>query len=172
MFTQEVFRPTDLVLFVWPSRAAEHAETQDIWRTDAAGTAWAMERAKADRVRVLVSVAVDTIVGAWRVTGSESTLTAPEGKTRRVNRSRFDIRDDPRLHYLVGQRSQVPHRRNPQTTIELRDLFGGETLLDPTVDGRRHGVVRIGDFTLTVREDGSADLVHPAQAVITLRPEA
>ncbi|MFB8387765.1 hypothetical protein ACFC3F_11565 [Microbacterium sp. NPDC055910] len=172
MFKQDFFHPTDLVLFVWPSRIhAEPSQSEAVWREDAAGTAWAMERAKADRVRVLVSVAVDTIVGAWHVTGSESTLTAREGKTRRVNRSRFDMRDDARLHYLVGKRSQVPRRRNPQTTIELRDLFGGESLLEPRPDARRHGVVRIGDYTLTVGEDGTADLVYPARAVVTLRPE-
>ncbi|TQJ29873.1 hypothetical protein [Microbacterium sp. SLBN-146] len=131
-----------------------------------------MEAAKAERVRVLVSVFEDTIIGAWRVTGSVSILAQPEGKSRRVNRATFSTVDDPRLHYLWGQPSQVPRRRNPQTTIELRDLWGAQTLLEHEGAAPGFGVARIGDFTLTVRQDGTADLLYPARSPVTLRPES
>lgn len=166
------FDPTDLVLFVWPHRehGQEHPD-HDEARREAALTPWAMGSDKAERVRVLVSVAGDTIIGAWSVSGTTSVLTEPEGKTRRVNRATFDAHDDPRLHFLAGQRSQIRSRRNPQTTIQLRDLWGSDVLLDQTGADTDHGVVRVGAFTLTVREDGSADLVYPAQSPVTLRPE-
>lgn len=129
----------------------------------------AMDKAKADRVRVVVSVYNGTITGAWGVAGSASTLEAPKGKTRRVNRASFETYGDPRLAYLVGQPSQLGPRRNPQTTIQLRDLVGSDTLLRTAKAEPQHGIVRLGAFTMTVHEDGTADLSYPAKATVTLR---
>lgn len=171
MFARE-YAAQDLVLFVWPPRTGSDPPARGAAsRNEAASSSWAMEAAKAERVRVLVSVFEDTIVGAWRVTGSVSTLTQPAGKSRRVNRATFSTVDDPRLHYLWGQPSQVRRRRNPQTTIELRDLWGAQTLLQSEGATPGFGVARIGDFTLTVRQDGTADLLYPARSPVTLRPE-
>lgn len=170
MFAQK-FSGHDLVLFVWPSRTTADPARGQEWSHDAASSSWAMEAAKAERVRILVSVHDDIISDARRVTGSVSTLTKPAGKSRRVNRAIFSTLDDPRLHYLRGQPSQVPRRRNPQTTIELRDLWGAHTLLESGDTAPGFGVVRIGDFTLTVRQDGTADLLYPARSPVTLRPE-
>lgn len=170
--TTVTFQPTDLVLFVWPHREpGDPGPSGDDARREAALTPWAMGNNKAERVRVLVSVVGSTIVGAWSVSGTTSVLTEPKGKSRRVNRATFEAHDDPRLHFLAGQSSQLRPRRNPQTTIELRDLWGSEVLLASAPEDLDHGVVRVGAFTLTVREDGSADLIYPAQSPVTLRPE-
>jgi hypothetical protein len=168
---KQVFEPNDLALFVWPRQSEiELRAGGGRSRKDAASSAWAMDRTKADRVRVVISVYDGIIVGAWSVNASTSTLEAPEGKTRRVNRASFDTYEDPRLAFLVGQPSQLGPRRNPQTTIELRDLVGAEVLVDAIDDEPRHGVARVGEFTLTVHEDGTADLNYPATAALTLRP--
>lgn len=172
MAPAQQFAPHDLVLFVWPSRASFELPPGAGTRSDAASSSWAMERAKAERVSILISVYDDVVIGAWAVTGTTSTLATPAGKSRRVNRAVFSTRDDPRLHHLLGRRSQVRRRRNPQTTIELRDLVGAEVLLDAAPAGPDHGVVRLGEFTLTVHEDGTADLLYPARSAVTLRPEA
>lgn len=169
-----VFEPNDLVLFVWPRQheTLRRAGGSLVSPQEAASEAWAMDAAKAERVRILVSVFEGTIVGAWAVSGVTNELRAPEGKTRRVNRASFETHDDPRLHYLTGRASQLGPRRNPQATIEIRDLDGSDMLLEDPVDVPAHGVARVGDYVLSVLEDGSATLTYPASAPVTLRPVA
>ncbi len=165
-----LYDSTDLVLVVWP-RQSEIAIQQGfaISREEAARGAWAMDREKAERVRLILSIHNDEIIGAWAVTGSTHVLEAPEGKTRRVNRSTFETQEDPRLGFLLGHRSPLGRRRNPQATIELRDLEGAELLTAVADANSQHGVVRLGDYTLTVHEDGSADLINPVMGSLTVR---
>lgn len=138
---------------------------------EAAREAWAMEMAKADRVRVLIAVFDDVVVGAWAVAGVTHETAVPEGKKRRVNRSSFDTVDDPRWNYLVGGPSPRPRQRNPQATLELRDLPGADVVIE-AADQPSHGLVRLGAFTLTVAEDGRAELHMPAGAALTVRTAA
>ncbi|NYF18196.1 hypothetical protein HDC37_003052 [Microbacterium sp. AK009] len=167
----KIYEPTDLVLFVWPRQSELEIRAGGARsRQEAASNAWAMDRTKAERVSVIVSVFDDRIIGAWAVAEAHPTTATPEGKTRKVTRVRFDTYVDPRLSYLVGQTSQLKRRRNPQSTIQLRDLDGSDVLFEEPTGERQHGVARLGEFTLTVREDGSADLVYPATAAVTLRP--
>ena len=88
--------------------------------------------------------------------------------TRLVNRSLFHTAADPRLAFLVGMPSPVASRRNPQTTIELRDLPGSAALIE-TAEPATHGVARLGPFILLVSERGDAELRMPAGTALTIR---
>lgn len=168
---KEVFKPTDLVLVVWP-RQSELAirRGQEVSRQVAASGAWAMDQNKADRVRVIISVHEDVIVGVWAALSNTNRLEAPAGKSRRVNRVSFDTREDSRLNYLIGQPSPLRPRRNPQATMELRDLNGYQVLVSQIEENPHHGVVQVGGFVLTVLPDGTADLVTPPGVSVTVRP--
>lgn len=158
----------DLAAVVWLTDSAAKARAGELTWAQAARAAWAIEAAKADRVVILVAVDEnDDIVHAWRVVGVGNETAVPSGKSRKINRCRFEIEDDPALDYLVGP-SPWKRRRNPQTTLELRDLPGFDALLS---DNRppAHGLVRLGDYTLFVREDGSAELHIPHGQVVTIR---
>lgn len=161
----------DLVAVVWPRQSEPLVRAGHMTWEEAAREAWAMEIAKADRVRVLVAVFDDVVVGAWAVAGVTHETVVPEGKTRRVNRSSFDTVDDSRWSYLVGGPSPRPRQRNPQATLELRDLPGADVVIE-TADQPNHGLVRLGDFTLTVTEDGRAELCMPAGVALTVRTAA
>jgi hypothetical protein len=130
-----------------------------------------MDPSKGDRVRVLVAVFDDVVVGAWAVRGATHETAVPEGKSRTVNRTTFNTVDDPRLDYLVGGPAPLPRQRNPQATFALRDLPGADLLVGDT-EPAAHGVVRLGPFTLVVSEDGNAELRMPAEATLTVRTAA
>src|ERR1017187_5109796 len=109
------YRNDDLVAVVWP-RQSELLVRHDAktWEAVAQGE-WAMDPKKADRVRVLVAVFDDVVVGAWSVRGATHTARVPDGKSRTVSRSTFDTVPDARLGYLVGGPPPLARRRNPQS---------------------------------------------------------
>lgn len=82
------------------------------------------------------------------MTAVENVTATPAGKTRRVNRATFTVKDDPRLGYLITH-SQWRRRRNPQTTIQVRDLPDADRLLADT-PAPVTGTVSLGPFVLTV----------------------
>ncbi|WP_406832843.1 hypothetical protein ABEG17_08470 [Pedococcus sp. KACC 23699] len=166
MTTNTKYSAGDLVLIVWPKQRAAEVHSGDSTWEDVSHGSWAMDAHKADAVSILVAVHEGVVVGAWRVTGANHSLAAPAGKTRNVNRSTFDLSDDPRLAYLVGGPSPAPAQRNPQTTRQLRDLPGADTLLDPSP--ATHGVVQLGGYTLTVNSDGTALLRLPGGAALAI----
>jgi hypothetical protein len=158
----------DLVAVVWPNQSELLVRVGErTWEEVACG-AWAMDAEKADRVRVLVAVFGDKVVGAWAVTNATHQTEIPEGRTRMVSRSTFETAADARLDYLVDGPSPRARQRNPQTTFELRDLPGAESLIGPAAP-TSSGLVQLGPFTLTVSEDGRADLHMPAGATLTVR---
>jgi hypothetical protein len=162
------YRDDDLVAVVWPRRSESLVRTARVtWETVARGR-WAMDPAKADRVRVLLAVFDDVVKGAWAVTGVTHQVEVPAGKSRQVSRSEFDVVHDRQLDYLVEGASPLGRRRNPQATMALRDLPGASALVEPA-DLPAHGVVRLGEFTLRVFEDGHADLQMPVGAALTVR---
>lgn len=166
------YQPEDLVAIVWPRQSQPRVAAGEItWQEAASGpeTGWAMDADKAELVKVLIAVHDDKIEGAWGVNLVEHHAEAPPGKTRKVNRSRFHTVVDARLAYLVGMESPRSPRRNPQTTMELRDLPGHETLLG-SAGQPAHGVVQLGAYVLLVTPDGRAELRVPHNAVFTVRP--
>jgi hypothetical protein len=102
------------------------------------------------------------------VTGVTHQVEVPAGKSRQVSRSEFDVVHDRQLDYLVEGASPLGRRRNPQATMAPRDLPGASALVEPA-DLPAHGVVRLGEFTLRVFEDGHADLQMPVGAALTVR---
>lgn len=94
-------------------------------------------------------------------------MAVPPGKQRLVSRSFFTIAADARLAYLVGMPCPLNRRRNPQATIELRDLPGAEILTKPS-EVPATGTVRLGDYVLTVVGDGRAELRVPAGSAVTV----
>ena len=162
----------DLVAVVWPNQSEPRVRAREMTWEQAARGAWAMDPEKADRVRVLIAVSKeDIVVDAWAVTNATHQAEIPEGKTRMVSRSTFETAADARLDYLVGGPSPRARQRNPQATFELRDLPGAESLIGSTAP-TSSGLVQIGPFTLTVSEDGRADLHMPAGATLTIRTAA
>jgi hypothetical protein len=168
MTTTKKYKDSDLVAVVWPRQSQVAVEAGETTWAEASRGDWAMDPKKADRVKALVAVHDDVVVGAWAVSGATHTKRAPVGKSREVNRSRFNIVEEPRLAGLVGGPSPHPRQRNPQTTIELRDLDGGSALLGDA-EARQHGVVTLGDFILRVNEEGDADLYVPNGTTVTVR---
>jgi hypothetical protein len=156
--------PSDLAVVVWPRRSVLAGRDS---AKDAASGNWAMDAEKADRASVLISVYENRIIGAWRIVGTKNRSEVPTGKTRQINRTEFLTVEDARLGYLTGMASPLEARRNPQATMPLRDLPGWEGLVEsqPATDG----VVQLGGFALTVRPDGSADLLTPVGAAVTVR---
>ena len=160
------------VLVVWPKQSEMDVNAGGLTWAEAARGAWAMDPVKAEDVEVLLAVSADDrIVGAWRVVGVEHASKVPMGKSRAVNRSSFDLREDDDLHGMVGTLSPVARRRNPQTTLLLRDVPGlggpgGEPLIN------RHGTGRIGEYLLTVHADGRAELEMPPDGALTVRLRA
>jgi hypothetical protein len=112
-----------------------------------------MDAEEVGRVRVLVAVFDDMVVGAWAVTNAIHQAEIPGGKTRMVSRSTFETAADARLDYLVGGPSPRARQRNPQATFELRDLPGAESLIVSAAP-TSSGLVQLGPFILTVSEDG------------------
>lgn len=161
----------DLVAVVWPNQSELLVRVGERTWEEAARGAWAMDAEKADRVRVLVAVFDDIVVGAWRVTNAIHQAEIPEGKTRMVSRSTFETAADASLDYLVGGPSPRARQRNPQATFELRDLPGAESLIGSAAP-TSSGLVQLGPFTLTVSEDGRADLHMPAGATLIVRTAA
>jgi hypothetical protein len=161
----------DLIAVVWPNQSEPLVRFGAMTWEEAARGAWAMDAEKADRVRILVAVFDDKVVGAWAVTNAIHEAEIPEGKTRMVSRSTFETAADGRLDYLVGAPSPRARQRNPQATFELRDLPGAESLIG-SVAPTSSGLVQLGPFTLTVSEDGRADLHMPAGATLTVRTAA
>lgn len=168
MTTNSKYAPDDLVLFVWPRQSEPDVSAGRISWEDAAREAWAMDADKADRVKLLVAVFEDEVMGSWRVEGAHHKSSVPQGKSRHVSRSNFDTVEDKRLHYLLGSKSQLPPRRNPQATFELRDLRGSEVLLDSS-PAPSEGLTQLGAFTFSVESDGSAELRMPVGSVLTVR---
>jgi hypothetical protein len=153
---------------VWLTSSAEEVRAGVKTWADAARDKWAMDAAKADRVSVLIAIDdTDDVVGAWSVTGVRNESSVPPGKTRRVNRALFDVEDDPALDFLLGP-SPWPRRRNPQTTVELRDVPGAQALISGD-DRPQHGVVQLGQYKLAVSPSGSAELYVPAGATVTVK---
>jgi hypothetical protein len=144
------------------------ASLDQITTVDEPRPGWEMDAGKADRVRVLVAVFDDVVIGAWEVTGATHEAEIPEGKTRMVSRSTFDTAYDARLDYLVGGPSPRARQRNPQATFELRDLPGADSLIGPA-EPTSSGLVQIGRFTLTVSDGGHAELHMPTGATLTVR---
>lgn len=171
MTSNPKYQPDDLVVVLWPRQSQPRVAAGEITWKDAASAdwaRWAIEAEKADRATVLVAVHDDVIEGAWRVTGVTHHPEVPQGKTRVINRSHFQTVDDPRLAYLVKTPSWLVRRRNPQTTVELRDLPGADALIAAT-EPPAHGLVQLGPYTLVVSEDGTAELRTPPGAVLTVR---
>lgn len=162
------YQGDDLAAAVWPRQSEPAVRAGTMTWEEAAREAWAMDPNKADRVRALVAIHDDVVVGAWGVTSATHVAAVPPGKTRMVSRSEFTTVDEPRLAYLVGTASPLPRRRNPQTTIELRDLPGAESLWSQA-DPHPYGLVRLGEFTLTVSASGRAELHMPAGLSVTVR---
>jgi hypothetical protein len=158
----------DLVALVWPRQSQAQVAAQQMTWEEASRSAWAMEREKANRVRVLIAVFDDIVVGAWSVTSADHWTEVPAGKTRAVNRSEFTTVEDDRLTYLVGGPTPRPRQRNPQTTFELRDLPGSEPLFG-TAKPLAHGTVRLGNFALTVSAAGQAEVTMPTGGVLKVR---
>jgi hypothetical protein len=168
------YQPDDLVVFVWPRQSQPRVLTDEITWQEAASAEWArwaIEAEKAERATVLVAVHEDVIEGAWRVTGTTHHSEIPAGKTRMINRSHFKTVEDPRLAYLTGTHSPLPRRRNPQATMELRDLPGSDSLI-AAAEPPAHGLLQLGQYTLVVSEDGTAELRIPPGAVFTVRAAA
>ncbi|MFW3172576.1 hypothetical protein [Geodermatophilus sp. CPCC 206100] len=165
------YQPEDLVLVVWPRQSEPAVTAGHITWEEAAREAWAMDQDKADRVRILVAVHDDVVVGAWAVVGVTHEASVPEGKTRMVSRSAFTTEADERLDYLVGTPSPKARQRNPQSTLELRDLPGAQELLSET-EPSEDGLVRLGAYTLIVRADGRAEVHMPAGGALTIRTAA
>jgi len=162
------YASTDLVAVVWPRQNEPRVTAGDARWEEVSRGAWAMDPAKADRVRILIAVNDDVITGAWAVTDASHDAEIPAGKSRMVSRSTFTTAADPRLDYLTGTPSPLARRRNPQATMELRDLSGADALTGP-VPLPPHGLVRLGDFTLSVASDGHAELRMPAGGQVTIR---
>jgi hypothetical protein len=165
------YQPDDLVVVVWPRQSQPRVVAGEITWKDAASAdwaRWAIEAEKAERATVLIAVHDDVIEGAWRVTGVTHHPEVPTGKTRVINRSHFDTAEDPRLAYLDKTPSWLPRRRNPQSTVELRDLPGADALIAAT-EPPAHGLVQLGQYTLVVSDDGTAELRTPPGAVFTIR---
>jgi hypothetical protein len=162
------YRADDLATVVWLNQTGPLVLAGEMTWEEAASEAWAMEADKADRTRILIGLFEDEIRGAWAVRGAEHHVAVPEGKKRKVNRSTFTLAEDPRLRYLVGAPSPLGSRRNPQTTIELRDLPGASTLIDEA-ELASHGVVQLGQFTLLVSMEGAAEVRMPTDATLTIR---
>jgi hypothetical protein len=165
------YQDGDLVAVVWPRQSQPLVTYGAMTWEEAARGGWAMDSEKADNVRVLIAVFDDIVVGAWAVRGATHKAEIPEGKSRMVSRSWFETVDDTRLNYLLGARSPRDRQRNPQATFALRDLPGGDDLIGDTPPAQ-HGLVRLGQFTLTVSEDGHAELRMPAGAALTVRTAA
>lgn len=157
----------DLALVVWPRQSEPAVASGQISWEEAARSAWAMDADKANRVTILVAVFDDKIVGAWAATPQEPEISIPAGKSRNVSRSSFVTTADDRLSYLVGNSSPWHRRRNPQMTLEVRDLPGADSLIADTQS--THGIVRLGGFTLNVAPNGTAELQMPAGAELTVR---
>lgn len=155
------------MLIVWPRQSEPAVRAHETTWEEAAREAWAMDAEKAKRVAILVAVFDDVIVGAWSASALEPDIRIPEGKTRNVSRSAFITRQDNRLDYLVGTASPWKRRRNPQTTVEVRDLPGAESFLSGTQS--EHGIVRVGAYVLSVSPSGTAELQMPAGRVVTIR---
>jgi hypothetical protein len=162
------YQADDLVAVVWLHQTGPLVLEGEMTWEEAASEAWAMEADKADRSRILIGLFEDEIQGAWAVNGAEHHAAVPEGKKRKVNRSTFTLAEDPRLAYLVGAPSPLGSRRNPQTTIELRDLPGASALIEET-EPASHGVVQLGQFTLLVSKEGDAELRMPTDGTLTIR---
>lgn len=162
------YQEDDLVAVVWPRQSQALVNFGAMTWEDAARGGWAMESGRADRVRILIAVFEDIVVGAWGVRGATHQAEIPDGKSRMVNRSWFETVDDARLSYLIGGRSPRPRQRNPQATFALRELPGADVLVGDTPPPD-HGLVQLGQFTLTVSEDGRAELNMPAGATLTIR---
>jgi hypothetical protein len=157
----------DLVAVVWLTTSAARVRAGTMTWKEAAQEAWAIEAAKADRVTVLAAVDDNNdVVGAWHVGDVHNQSSVPPGKTRKINRAWFELEDDAALDYLAGP-SPWERRRNPQTTFELRDLPGADALVSgeqlPT-----HGVVTLGEYSLLVHREGSAELRVPAGRSVTI----
>jgi hypothetical protein len=165
------YNPDDLVVIVWPAQSQPRVAAGEITWQEAVSATWArwsILAGKADRASVLVAVHEDVIEGAWRVIGATHHPGIPPGGTRVVNRSHFETVEDPRLAYLLKTRSPLARRRNPQTTMELRDLPGADALT-ASVEPPAHGLVQLGQYTLVVSADGRAELRIPPDAVLTVR---
>jgi hypothetical protein len=166
-----MYQPDDLVVVIWPRQSQSRVLAGEITWQEAASaewSKWAIEAEKADRATVLIAVYDDVVEGAWRVTGATHYPEIPLGKTRVINRSHFQTVEDPRLTYLEKTPSPLPRRRNPQTTMELRDLPGADALIT-AAEPPTHGLVQLGQYTLVVSEDGTAELRIPPDAVFTVR---
>jgi hypothetical protein len=162
------YQASDLVAVVWLHQTGPRVLAGEMTWEDAASEAWAMEADKADRARILIGIFENVIRGAWGVAGAEHHAEVPEGKKRKVNRSLFKTVEDPRLAYLVGAPAPMSSRRNPQTTIELRDLPGASTLIE-AAEPPAQGAVQLGQFTLLVSKGGEAELHMPAGTTLTIR---
>lgn len=158
----------DLVAVVWLTNSAVQVRAGEMTWEQAVRAAWAIEAAKADRVVILVAIDDnDDVVRAWRVVGVRNETAVPPGKSRKINRCLFELEEDSALDYLTGP-SPWTRRRNPQTTFEVRDLPDVDALLSDN-QPPLHGVVRLGDYALVVREDGAAELHIPPGQVVTIR---
>lgn len=157
-----------LAALVWLTSSAQEVRAGVKTWADAARDKWAMDAAKADRVSVLIAIDdADEVVGAWSVTGVTNESSVPAGKTRQVNRALFEVKNDPALDFLLGP-SPWPRRRNPQATVELRDVPGADVLI--TGSSRpQHGVVQLGKYKLSVTPSGVAELHVPAGASVTVK---
>ena len=167
------YEPEGLAVIVWPRQNASRVLAGELtWQEAVSGedTGWAMEAEKADRAQLLIAVHDDVITGVWRVTDVSHHCETPPGKTRKVNRSRFETIADGRLDFLVHAPSPILRRRNPQGVMEIRDLPGAEVLL-ADVQPPTHGVVQLGGYTLIVGEDRNAEVRTPPGAVVTIRTE-
>ena len=162
------YKNTDLVAVVWPRQNEPRVTAHEATWEEVSRGRWAMDPTKAERVRILVAIHDDVIRDAWAVTDVKHNAEVPAGKTRKVSRSTFTTAIDPRLAYLTGMDTPLPRRRNPQATMELRDLPGAGTLTE-TAPLPPHGLVQLGDFTLSVSVDGRAELRIPVGAEITIR---
>ncbi len=141
---------------------------------EAASEAWAMNREKAERVKLLIAVFDGKVRGAWAAERKKTiVLTVKNSGGRAVHRSTFTLTKDDCLAYLVGLPSPIEGklRRNPQATAEVRDLPALAQVVEdaPTPE---YGVVKIGAFTLSISETGEAELRMPAGAVLTVRTTA
>ena len=166
-----MYRPDDLVVVVWPRQSQSRVLAREITWQEAASAEWArwaIEAEKADRATVLIAIHDGVVEGAWRVIGATHYPEVPLGKTRMINRSHFQTVEDPRLAYLVKTPAPLPRRRNPQTTMELRDLPGADALI-AAAEPPAHGLVQLGQYTLVVSEDGTAELRIPPGAMFTVR---
>src|ERR1700722_17754240 len=94
------YEGNSLVLVVWPRQSEPLVRAGYRTWEEVSRRAWAMDPSKGDRVRVLVAVFDDVVVGAWAVRGATHETAVPEGKSRTVNRTTFNTVDDPRLDYL------------------------------------------------------------------------